>query len=292
MPQSHWVTHLPQVVPRAGLAPMLLRSCGSTARFPRRGRRSRRSSRCRTRATWRPCAGSARAREALHHRQQGRRRPPARGQGQLSSSSAPATVLPSISACVDYANPVADLLKHAQRHNMLTPWSETERPAPQNPIHVDVKPHGTGDATRFHATIDATARLGRLVHAVAAHVGFAGAGHLRHHRRVGGGEGRGRGVSLDHAAAHPAGGPDGDHRRTAGAGRADHPGRRRGSQVDELPLMDPRRTAVEARWEVIQSSSSPARPQRHPARDGDTDTAGLSCPRTAACVNRTVTTSS
>ncbi len=55
---------------------------------------------------------------------------------------------------VDYANPVMELLKHAQRHNMLTPWSDTARPKPQNPIHVDVLPRGTGDATRFHATMD------------------------------------------------------------------------------------------------------------------------------------------
>jgi hypothetical protein len=39
---------------------------------------------------------------------------------------------------------------------MLTPWSDNERPKPQNPIPADAKPHGTGDATRFHATIDAT----------------------------------------------------------------------------------------------------------------------------------------
>jgi hypothetical protein len=57
---------------------------------------------------------------------------------------------------VDYANPVCDLLKQCQRHNMLTPWSGTERPKPKNPLPTDVKPRGAGDATRFHATIDAT----------------------------------------------------------------------------------------------------------------------------------------
>ena len=57
---------------------------------------------------------------------------------------------------MDYANPVTDLLKQCQRHNMLTPWSDDERPKPQNPIPADAKPHGTGNATRFHATIDAT----------------------------------------------------------------------------------------------------------------------------------------
>ena len=56
---------------------------------------------------------------------------------------------------VDYANPVCDLLKQCQRHNMLTPWSETERPKPHNPLKVDMKPAGSGDATKFHATIDA-----------------------------------------------------------------------------------------------------------------------------------------
>ncbi len=57
---------------------------------------------------------------------------------------------------VDYANPVCDLLKQCQRHNMLTPWCEAERPKPRNPIMLDVKPQGHGDATRFHATMDCT----------------------------------------------------------------------------------------------------------------------------------------
>ncbi|QYM80236.1 heparinase II/III-family protein [Horticoccus luteus] len=57
---------------------------------------------------------------------------------------------------MDYANPVTELMKQAQRHNMLTPWSEDVRPKPANPISADVKPQGGGDATAFHATIDAT----------------------------------------------------------------------------------------------------------------------------------------
>jgi hypothetical protein len=57
---------------------------------------------------------------------------------------------------VDYANPVTDLLKQCQRHNMLTPWSDDERPRPLNPIRVDVKPAGSGDATRFQAAMDCT----------------------------------------------------------------------------------------------------------------------------------------
>jgi hypothetical protein len=58
---------------------------------------------------------------------------------------------------VDYANPVTELLKQCQRHNMLTPWSDDARPRPQNPLHADVKPVGSGDATRFNATMELTA---------------------------------------------------------------------------------------------------------------------------------------
>ncbi|MEO6875821.1 MAG: heparinase II/III family protein [Opitutaceae bacterium] len=57
---------------------------------------------------------------------------------------------------VDYANPITDQLKQAQRHNMLTPWSDDARPKPQNPLRVDVKPVGRGDETCFHATMDVT----------------------------------------------------------------------------------------------------------------------------------------
>ncbi len=58
---------------------------------------------------------------------------------------------------VDYANPVTELLKQCQRHNMLTPWSDDARPKPKNPIFADIKPHGAGDETRFRATMDLAA---------------------------------------------------------------------------------------------------------------------------------------
>ncbi|MDB6095335.1 MAG: hypothetical protein JWM32_2897 [Verrucomicrobia bacterium] len=55
---------------------------------------------------------------------------------------------------MDYANPVTEQMKLAQRHNMLTPWSDDERPRPKNPIHADIKPRGAGDAVKFQAAID------------------------------------------------------------------------------------------------------------------------------------------
>ena len=58
---------------------------------------------------------------------------------------------------VDYSNPLVEELKTAQRHNMLTPWSAGLRPHPVNPIKSDIRAQGRGDATSFHATMDATA---------------------------------------------------------------------------------------------------------------------------------------
>ena len=58
---------------------------------------------------------------------------------------------------VDYANPVTELLKQCQRHNMLTPWSDDARPQPKNPIFADIKPLGSGDETKFHAKVDLAA---------------------------------------------------------------------------------------------------------------------------------------
>jgi hypothetical protein len=54
----------------------------------------------------------------------------------------------------DYSNPLADLLKHAQRHNMLVPLSGGVRPRPKNPIFHDLRHTGRGDAVRFHAELD------------------------------------------------------------------------------------------------------------------------------------------
>ena len=58
----------------------------------------------------------------------------------------------------DYSNPLADMMKHAQRHNMLTPLiSGGARPKPKNPIFADITPRGRGDETSFHATMDLAA---------------------------------------------------------------------------------------------------------------------------------------
>ena len=57
----------------------------------------------------------------------------------------------------DYSNPLADLLKHCQRHNMLVPLGDGVRPKPANPILADITPRGRGDETSFHATMELAA---------------------------------------------------------------------------------------------------------------------------------------
>ena len=58
----------------------------------------------------------------------------------------------------DYSNPLADMMKHCQRHNMLVPLTTSGiRPKPGNPIFKDITPRGQGDETSFHATMDLTA---------------------------------------------------------------------------------------------------------------------------------------
>ena len=57
----------------------------------------------------------------------------------------------------DYSNPLAAALHNCERHNLLVPVATGGvRPHPQCPLPVDVKPHGTGDAIRFSAEINAT----------------------------------------------------------------------------------------------------------------------------------------
>jgi len=56
----------------------------------------------------------------------------------------------------DYSSHLADILKNCERHNMLVPAGMPERPHPQCPLPMDVRPQGEGDDIRFHARIDAT----------------------------------------------------------------------------------------------------------------------------------------
>ncbi len=156
MPQSHWVTVYRRAVRRAGAAPLLL-PLQLDREIPAEG------------PPLRPFASmpdtglmaSVRRHEGewvklmlMGNRSGGDHQHEDKGSFVLEFAG---DSLALDFGVVDYANPVTDLLKQAQRHCMLTPWSDTERPHPANPIHADIKPRGEGDATRFHATMDLAA---------------------------------------------------------------------------------------------------------------------------------------
>ena len=55
-----------------------------------------------------------------------------------------------------YSDPLTDVLKTCQRHNMLVPTGTEERPHPVNPNPAAVEVSAEGDETRFFARIDCT----------------------------------------------------------------------------------------------------------------------------------------
>jgi hypothetical protein len=56
----------------------------------------------------------------------------------------------------DYEDPLHQLLKQCQYHNMLVPVGAPERPGPEQPIRADVKPVGKGNRKSFHARMNVT----------------------------------------------------------------------------------------------------------------------------------------
>ena len=56
----------------------------------------------------------------------------------------------------DYEDPIHQLYKQAQRHNMLVPSGTEERPAPPIKLLQPVRVEGAGDAGAFRAQVDAT----------------------------------------------------------------------------------------------------------------------------------------
>jgi len=56
----------------------------------------------------------------------------------------------------DYSSPLAEIVKHCQRHSMLVPIGSAHRPHPASPLPADVKPSCTGDGSRFQARLDAS----------------------------------------------------------------------------------------------------------------------------------------
>lgn len=158
MPDSHWVTIFRKSVARTGGQPMSLLGQNLAREIPAAG------------PELRPLVDMPTIGQMASHRRLGGEWVKLFLMGNQSGAShthedkgsfvlefAGDTFAKDFAIC-DYSNPLADLMKHAQRHNMLTPLvSGGARPKPANPIFADITPRGRGDATAFHATMDLAA---------------------------------------------------------------------------------------------------------------------------------------
>jgi hypothetical protein len=153
MPDSHWVTVARKSVARSGGQPMTLLVQNLLRDVPARG------------PAFRPFVEMPKIGQVASHRKLGGEWVKLFLMGNQSGAShthedkgsfvlefAGDAFARDFGSC-DYSNPLADILKHAQRHNMLVPVAAGVRPRPANPIFADITPQARGDETGFHATM-------------------------------------------------------------------------------------------------------------------------------------------
>jgi hypothetical protein len=157
MPDSHWVTVARKSVARSGGQPMTLLAQNLLREVPAAG------------PGFRPLVEMPKIGQLASHRRLGSEWVKLFLMGNPSGAShthedkgsfvlefAGDSFARDFGSC-DYSNPLADVLKHCQRHTMLVPLGDGVRPRPANPIFADITPRGRGDETAFHATMDLTA---------------------------------------------------------------------------------------------------------------------------------------
>ncbi len=158
MPDSHWVTIFRKSVARTGGQPMTLLAQNLARDLPAAG------------PAFRPLVDMPAIGQMASHRRHGGEWVKLFLMGNQSGAShthedkgsfvlefAGDSFAKDFGSC-DYSNPLADLMKHCQRHNMLVPLTAGGvRPRPKNPIFADLTPRGGGDETSFHATLELAA---------------------------------------------------------------------------------------------------------------------------------------
>jgi hypothetical protein len=157
MPDSHWVTIFHKSIARTGGQPMTLLAQNLLREVPAAG------------PEFRPLVAMPAIGQLASHRKLGGEWVKLFLMGNQSGAShthedkgsfvlefAGDSFAREFGSC-DYSNPLADLLKHCQRHNMLVPVGDGVRPKPANPIFADITPQGRGDETSFHASMELTA---------------------------------------------------------------------------------------------------------------------------------------
>jgi hypothetical protein len=158
MPDSHWVTIFRKSVARTGGQPLTLLAQNLAREIPAAG------------PVFRPLVAMPKIGQMASHRKLGGEWVKLFLMGNQSGAShthedkgsfvlefAGDSFAKDFGIC-DYSNPLADQMKHAQRHNLLVPLTTSgARPKPKNPIFADITPQGRGDESSFHATMDLTA---------------------------------------------------------------------------------------------------------------------------------------
>ncbi|MDB6092780.1 MAG: hypothetical protein JWM32_342 [Verrucomicrobia bacterium] len=157
MPDSQWVTIFQKSIARTGGQPMTLLAQNLLREVPAQG------------PTFRPMVEMPAIGQMASHRKLGGEWVKLFLMGNQSGAShthedkgsfvlefAGDSFARDFGSC-DYSNPLADMLKHCQRHNMLVPLAEGVRPKPANPIFADITPRGRGDEKSFQAAMELAA---------------------------------------------------------------------------------------------------------------------------------------
>ncbi|QYM79140.1 heparinase II/III-family protein [Horticoccus luteus] len=157
MPDSHWVTIFRKSLAHTGGQPLTLLTANLLAEIPAAG------------PAWRACVEMRDIGQMASHRRLGGEWVKLFLMGNQAGAShthedkgsfvlefAGDSFALDFGMC-DYSNPLGDLMKHAQRHNMLVPVAPGMRPRPANPILADITPTGSGDERALHARMELAA---------------------------------------------------------------------------------------------------------------------------------------
>ncbi len=154
LPRSEWVGMYRKALRRTGDFPESLLACGLEGKIPRRGAESAPFVRMPVMGPVASCRrwGAERVKILVMGNQAGAGHTH-EDKGSFVLEFAGDTFAMDPGTC-DYSHPLAAMLSHCERHNMLVPYGVEERPAPQKPLMKTIIPRGRGDRRRFRVEAD------------------------------------------------------------------------------------------------------------------------------------------
>lgn len=154
LPRSEWVGMYRKALRRTGNFPESLLACGLEGEIPRRGAEPAPFVRMPVMGPVASCRrwGAERVKILVMGNQAGAGHTH-EDKGSFVLEFAGDTFAMDPGTC-DYSHPLAAMLSHCERHNMLVPYGVEERPAPQKPLMTSILPRARGDRRRFRAEAD------------------------------------------------------------------------------------------------------------------------------------------